>query len=127
MAAYLGSNPPAEFVAKTVAFAFGLAASSFFPTILLGIFWKRINREGAIAGMISGILLTLSYIIYFQFIVDHKDYLFGISPEGIGFVGMLVNFVVSAIVSYSTPPPPPEITAMVDEIRIPKNAGDATH
>ena len=127
IAAYFGINPPAEFVAKTVAFAFGLAASSFFPTILLGIFWKRINREGAIAGMISGILLTLSYIVYFQFIVDHKDYWFGISPEGIGFVGMLVNFAVSAMVSYLTPPPPYEITAMVDEIRIPKNAGDATH
>ena len=78
--------------AKTVAFAFGLAASSLFPTILMGVFSKHINREGAIAGMIAGIGLTLGYIIYFQFIVDHQNYLFGISPEGIGFIGMLVNF-----------------------------------
>ena len=127
IAAYFGINPPAEFVAKTVAFAFGLAASSFFPTILLGIFSKRMNRAGAIAGMISGIGFTLSYIVYFQFIVDHKNYLFGISPEGIGFLGMLVNFVVSNIVSSMTAPPPPEIVAMVNEIRVPHDAGAATH
>ncbi len=127
IAAYFGINPPSEFVAKTVAFAFGLAASSFFPTILMGIFSKRINREGAIAGMIAGIGLTLGYIIYFQFMVDHKDYLFGISPEGIGFVGMLVNFAVAASVSMVTPPPPQEIVDMVESIRTPTNAGDATH
>lgn len=125
IAAYFGINPPSEFVAKTVAFAFGLAASSFFPTILMGIFSKRVNREGAITGMICGIALTLSYIIYFQFVADHRNYFFGISPEGIGFIGMLVNFVVTFFVSYITPPPPAEIVKMVDEIRIPRNAGAA--
>ena len=127
IAAYFGINPPAEFVAKTVAFAFGLAASSFFPTILMGIFSKRINREGAIAGMIAGIGLTLSYIVYFQFMADHKNYVLGISPEGIGFVGMLVNFAVAKAVSMVTPPPPQEIVDMVESIRTPQNAGSATH
>ncbi len=127
IAAYFGINPPSEFVAKTVAFAFGLAASSFFPTILMGIFFKRMNREGAIAGMITGILLTLGYIVYFQFIADHKNYVFGISPEGIGFVGMIVNFVVATIVSRITPPPPQEIVEMVQRIRVPSDAGSATH
>ena len=127
IAAYFGINPPSEFVAKTVAFAFGLAASSFFPTILMGIFSKRMNREGAIAGMIAGISLTLGYIVYFQFFAGHKDYWFGISPEGIGFVGMIVNFVVAAIVSAVTPAPPKEIVAMVEEIRNPMDVGSATH
>ena len=127
IAAYFGINPPAEFVAKTVAFAFGLAASSFFPTILMGVFSKRINREGAIAGMIAGIGLTLGYIIYFQFIVDHQDYWFGISPEGIGFIGMLVNFSVATLVSSITPPPPDSVVEMVEEIRLPREAGSATH
>ncbi|QEG21336.1 sodium:solute symporter family protein [Mariniblastus fucicola] len=127
IAAYFGINPPSEFVAKTVAFAFGLAASSFFPTILMGIFSKRINREGAIAGMVAGIGLTLSYIVYFQFFAGHKAYWFGISPEGIGFVGMLVNFAVANIVSMMTPPPPQEIVEMVENIRTPGNAGGATH
>jgi len=127
IAAYFGINPPAEFVAKTVAFAFGLAASSFFPTILMGVFSKRINREGAIAGMIAGIGLTLGYIIYFQFIVDHQNYWFGISPEGIGFIGMLVNFSVATLVSCVTPPPPASVVEMVEEIRLPRKAGSATH
>ena len=129
IAAYFGIYPPSDFVAETVAFAFGLAASSFFPTILMGIFSKRMNSYGAIAGMICGIALTLGYIIYFQFMVDPKDrqYLFNISPAGIGFVGMLVNFAVANIVSAMTPPPPAEIVAMVTEIRIPKGAGGATH
>lgn len=127
IAAYFGINPPAEFVAKTVAFAFGLAASSFFPTILMGIFSKRINREGAIAGMIAGVGLTLGYIIYFQFMVDHKDYVFGISPEGIGFFGMLLNFAVANAVSAITPAPPQEIVDMVENIRNPSGAGSATH
>jgi cation/acetate symporter len=127
IAAYFGINPPSEFVAKTVAFAFGLAASSFFPTILMGIFSTRINREGAIAGMIAGIALTLGYIVYFQFIAGHTNYLFGISPEGIGFIGMIVNFVVANVVSAVTPPPPEEIVAMVKDIRNPKGAGSATH
>jgi cation/acetate symporter len=127
IAAYFGINPPAEFVAKTVAFAFGLAASSFFPTILMGVFFKRINREGAIAGMIAGIGLTLGYIIYFQFIVDHQDYWLGISPEGIGFIGMLVNFLVATLVSCITPAPPDSVVEMVEEIRLPREAGSATH
>jgi len=127
IAAYFGINPPSEFVAKTVAFAFGLAASSFFPTILMGIFSKRINREGAIAGMVAGVGLTLSYIIYFQFYAGHKNYWFGISPEGIGFVGMLVNFVVAFAISSVTPPPPQEVVEMVERIRTPQDAGSATH
>ena len=129
IAAYFGINPPADFVAETVAFAFGLAASSFFPTILMGIFSKRMNSYGAIAGMISGIALTLGYIIYFQFVVDPKDrnYFLGITPAGIGFLGMLVNFAVANIVSAMTPPPPPEIVAMVNDIRVPQGAGAATH
>jgi cation/acetate symporter len=124
---YFGINPPAEFVAKTVAFAFGLAASSFFPTILMGIFSSRVNKQGAICGMIAGIAFTLTYIIYFQFIVSHKNYLFNISPEGIGFLGMLVNFAVTILVSWVTPPPPAEIVEMVEQIRTPQEAGTATH
>ena len=127
IAAYFGIKPPSEFVAKTVAFAFGLAASSFFPTILMGIFSKRMNREGAIAGMVCGIALTIGYIVYFQFVVRHKNYVFGISPEGIGFVGMIVNFAVATLVSRITPPPPQEIVDMVDEIRVPSGSGAATH
>jgi cation/acetate symporter len=122
VAAYFGINPPSSFVAKTVAFAFGLAASSFFPTLIMGIFSKRINKEGAIAGMISGIGFTLGYIVYFQFLTKSKDYWFGISPEGIGFVGMFINFGVAFIVSYLTPPPPKEVQDMVENIRIPKGA-----
>jgi cation/acetate symporter len=125
IAAYFGINPPSSFVAKTVAFAFGLAASSFFPTLILGIFSKKMNREGAIAGMISGIGFTLSYIIYFQFLTESKDYWFGISPEGIGFLGMLINFVVAFVVRSFTSPPPQEVQDMVEEIRIPKGAGEA--
>ena len=123
IAAYFGINPPSSFVAKTVAFAFGLAASSFFPTLIMGIFSKRMNKEGAIAGMVCGIGFTLSYIIYFQFITESKEFWFGISPEGIGFFGMGINFLVAFIVSSLTPPPPREIQEIVEEIRIPKGAG----
>ena len=123
IAAYFGINPPSSFVAKTVAFAFGLAASSFFPTLIMGIFSKRMNKEGAIAGMVCGIGFTLSYIIYFQFLTESKEFWFGISPEGIGFFGMAINFVVAFIVCSLTPPPPREIQEMVEEIRIPKGAG----
>ncbi|MBC2605369.1 sodium:solute symporter family protein [Pelagicoccus albus] len=120
VAAYFGINPPSAFIAKTVAFAFGLAASSFFPTLLAGIFSRRVNKHGAIAGMLSGITFTISYIVYFQFLGGSpKDYLLGITPEGIGFVGMLINFVVTFVVSYLTPPPPIEIKHMVDEIHAP--------
>jgi cation/acetate symporter len=127
IAAYFGINPPSAFVAKTVAFAFGLAASSFFPTLIMGIFSKRINKQGAIAGMISGISFTLSYIIYFQFLTESKDYWFGISPEGIGFLGMIINFAIAFLVSSITPPPPKEVQEMVEEIRIPKGTGDAVN
>ncbi len=126
VAAYFGINPPSSFVAKTVAFAFGLAASSFFPTLIMGIFSKNINKEGAIAGMICGIGFTMSYIIYFQFLTDSKDYWFGISPEGIGFVGMFINFIIAFAVSSRTAPPPSEVQEMVEKIRIPKGAGKAT-
>jgi cation/acetate symporter len=126
VAAYFGINPPSSFVAKTVAFAFGLAASSFFPTLIMGIFSKKINKEGAIAGMICGIGFTMSYIIYFQFLTDSKDYWFGISPEGIGFVGMFINFIIAFAVSSRTAPPPSEVQEMVENIRIPKGAGKAT-
>lgn len=127
IAAYFGINPPSSFVAKTVAFAFGLAASSFFPALIMGIFSKRINKEGAMAGMVCGIGFTLSYIIYFQFLTESKEYWLNISPEGIGFVGMLINFVIAYLVSSITPPPPAHVQTMVEDIRIPKGTGDAIH
>ena len=127
VAAYFGINPPSAFIAKTVAFAFGLAASSFFPTLLIGIFWKRMNREGAISGMLCGISFTISYIVYFQFLGGTKEqYFLGISPEGIGFIGMLINFGVSFMVSSFTPAPPQAVQDMVESIHIPKGAGDAS-
>jgi cation/acetate symporter len=125
IAAYFGINPPSSFVAKTVAFAFGLAASSFFPTLIMGIFSKKINKQGAIAGMISGIGFTLSYIVYFQFLTESKDYWWGISPEGIGFIGMFINFIVAYAVSKFTPPPPQEVQDLVENIRVPQGAGEA--
>ena len=127
IAAYFGINPPSQFVAKTVAFAFGLAASSFFPTILMGIFFKRINREGAIAGMVCGLGFTLAYIVYFQFIDNSQkpEDTIGISTEGIGFVGMFINFIVAFIVSAITKPPPQDVQEMVENIRLPNDAGDA--
>ena len=120
IATYFGINPPSTFIAKTVAFAFGLAASSFFPTLLLGIFSKRMNKEGAIAGMIAGIGFTFSYIVYFQFMGGTSDqYFLGITPEGIGFIGMFINFAVSFLVSSFTSPPPKNVVEMVEEIHIP--------
>jgi len=125
---FFAINPPSAFVAKTVAFAFGLAASSFFPTLLMGIFSKRINKYGGISGMICGISFTLLYIIYFQFGLPglgkgtSAQYLFGISPEGIGTVGMLLNFAVSFIVSHFTPPTPQHIKDLVESIRYPSAA-----
>ncbi len=125
VAGYLGIHPPG-FVAEVVAFAFGLAASSFFPVLILGIFWKRMNREGAILGMTTGLLFTAAYIVYFKFInpeSSHSDaWWFGISPEGIGTVGMLINFAVSTVVSLLTPPPPASIRQLVEDIRIPQGA-----
>ncbi len=122
LAGLIGIYPP-DFVAAIVAFAFGLAASSFFPAILLGIFDKRTNRQGAVAGMVTGITFTAVYILGFKFLGwPSEHYLFGISPEGIGTVGMCLNFLVTVAVSRRTPPPPDEILAMVDDIRIPKGA-----
>ena len=130
IAGYFGIHPPG-FVAQVVAFAFGLAASSFFPVILMGIFSKRMNKEGAIAGMITGIVFTASYIIYFKFIKPGANtpanWWFGISPEGIGTLGMVFNFMVSFVVSRLTPEPPQEIRDLVETIRIPQGAGDAYH
>ncbi len=124
IAGYFGINPPG-FVAQVVAFAFGLAASSFFPVIVLGIFSKRMNRAGAIAGMICGMSFTTAYIIYFKFISPEANtaehWLWGISPEGIGGVGMLLNFGVALVVSSFTSPPPLAVQDLVEDIRIPRN------
>ncbi len=125
IAGYFGINPPG-FVAQVVAFAFGLAASSFFPIIVLGIFSTRTNREGAICGMLAGIIFTAAYIIYFKFMGGTKDQWFlGISPEGIGTVGMIINFVVTLVVSRMTKEPPREIQDLVASIRTPRGAGAA--
>jgi cation/acetate symporter len=128
LAGYFGVNPPG-FVAEVVAFAFGLAAASFFPVIIMGIFSSRINKEGAIAGMVSGLVFTMAYIIYFKFISPEMNnagqWWFGISPEGIGSLGMLLNFVVCYVVSKATPAPPQHVQDMIEEIRIPRGAGGA--
>ncbi|MDP4997475.1 MAG: cation acetate symporter [Saprospiraceae bacterium] len=125
IAGYFGINPPG-FVAQVVAWAFGLAAASFFPAILLGIFSKRMNMQGAIAGMLSGLIFTGSYIIYFKYGAGKaEDYWWGISPEGIGTLGMLINFAVSGIVSAFTPPPPAAVQDMVEDIRVPRGAAAA--
>ncbi|CAH6934272.1 Cation acetate symporter [Vibrio chagasii] len=127
-AGYLGINPPG-FVAQVVAFAFGLAAASFFPAIILGIFYKKMNKEGAIAGMLTGIAFTASYIIYFKFInpaaSTPENWWFGISPEGIGTLGMCLNFVVSIAVNKVTAEVPQDVQEMVENIRYPKGAGEA--
>lgn len=117
LAGYLGINPPG-FVAQVVAFAFGLAASSFFPIIVLGIFDRRTNREGAIAGMITGLVFTLFYIIGVKF-GGMQPWFFGVSAEGIGTLGMIINFIVTLVVSRLTPPPPPAIQEMVEYLRAP--------
>ncbi len=123
VAAYFGINPPG-FVAQVVAFAFGLAAASFFPAILMGIFQKRMNREGAISGMIVGIIFTAAYISYFKFMRPElntaEHWWFGISPEGIGSLGMVFNFIVAQAVSAFTPAPPPEVQEEVENIRVPR-------
>ncbi len=123
VAGYLGVNPPG-FVAEVVALAFGLAAASLFPAILMGILFKAMNKEGAIAGMAAGLGFTLSYIAYFKSgwfgAVNTADHwLFGISPEGIGSIGMLINLAVAVAVSRLTAPTPAAIQKMVDDIRIP--------
>lgn len=122
IAGLFGIYPPA-FVAQVVAFAFGLAASTIFPALLMGIFSKRLNKEGAIAGMLSGLIFTASYIVYFKFLYtslnNSENWFLGISPEGIGFLGMLVNFFIALTVSYFTAKPPEEINLMVENIRRP--------
>ena len=122
IAGLFGIYPPA-FVAQVVAFAFGLAASTIFPALLLGIFSKRLNKEGAIAGMLAGLVFTASYIIYFKFLFSELDtssnWLLGISPEGIGFLGMIINFAVAISVSSFSTKPPIEVGQMVDKIRLP--------
>ncbi|MEM9661379.1 MAG: sodium:solute symporter family protein [Planctomycetota bacterium] len=139
-AGYFGINPPG-FVAEVVALAFGLAASTFFPAILLGIFSKRASREGIVGGMLIGIAYTLTYIVMFKFTwadgllqvvsgwepgQNKADYWFlGISPEGIGSIGMLVNFAAAIAISKLTPPPPQEIQDLIENIRVPKDAGEA--
>ncbi|MBF4985014.1 cation acetate symporter, partial [Nonlabens mediterrranea] len=131
VAGYFGINPPG-FVAAVVALAFGLAAASFFPAIILGIFYKRMNKEGAIAGMVIGILTMLIYMMkyklgWFDEVLPGKDeWWFGISPEGFGSVAMLINFVVSLVVCHFTSPPPQDVQDIVENIRIPSGAGEAT-
>ena len=122
VAGLFGIYPPA-FVAQVVAFAFGLAASTLFPVLFLGIFYKRLNKEGAITGMLVGLIFTASYIIYFKFMSPElntsENWFFSISPEGIGFVGMLLNISVSLVVSSLSSPPPKEVSLMVEGIRQP--------
>jgi cation/acetate symporter len=133
LAGYFGLNPP-DFAAGTVAIAFGLAASSIFPVLMMGIFSKRINRQGAIAGMISGIGVTLLYVFQHKgimFIEETKflgsmkeNWFFGISPNAFGSVGAIINFAVAFTVSKFTPPPPPEIQDLVESIRVPKGSSN---
>ena len=131
VAGYLGFDPPG-WVAQVVAFAFGLAAASLFPVILLGIFFKRANKQGAIAGMLTGLFFTYGYIEYFKGLFlkwagspwgenATEHWLFGISPEGIGVVGMILNFFVIIAVSYMTPAPPERIQHLVEDIRVPRS------
>ena len=135
VAGYLGFDPPG-WVAQVVAFAFGLAAASLFPVILLGIFFKRVNREGAIAGMLTGLLFTYGYIEFFKGLFlkwagspwgqnTAEHWLFGISPEGIGVVGMCLNFIVAITVSHLTAAPPDRIQHMVERIRVPRELADS--
>ncbi len=128
IAGYLGVNPPG-FVAQVVAFAFGLAASSFFPAIIMGIFYKRMNSQGALSGMLAGIGFTTAYIVYFKFINPianiSENWFLGVSPEGIGTIGMLINFAVAAIVYRFSSEAPEHIQQLVEDIRYPKGSGDS--
>ena len=123
IAGLFGIYPPG-FVAEVVAFAFGLAAASFFPVILLGIFSTRMNKEAAISGMLTGLIFTFSYIVYFKFVSPESNnavhWWFGISPEGIGSLGMILNFFVALVVMRLTPPPPQEVQDLVQHIRVPQ-------
>ncbi|MGR3197459.1 MAG: sodium:solute symporter family transporter, partial [Paracoccus sp. (in: a-proteobacteria)] len=134
VATILGLNPPG-FAAQTVALAFGLAASSIFPVLMMGIFSKRVTREGAIAGMVSGMAVTILYIFTYKgwffvagtnMLPDTPDaWLFGISPASFGTVGALINFVVAYVVSQATQRPPAHVQELVESIRVPRGAGDA--
>ena len=135
VAGYFGINPPG-FVGEVVAFAFGLAAASFFPAIFLGIFSKRVNRAGAVTGMIIGLVFTMAYIVlctadkvlplfFEQPILAKEDWLLGISPQGIGTVGMAINFIVTLTISSITPPPPAEVIELIESVRIPNGSGTA--
>ena len=127
IAGYLGIDPPG-FVAQVVAFAFGLAAASLFPAILLGIFDRRMNKEGAISGMIVGLVFCFSYIVFFKFVAPElnsaEHWWFGISPEGIGTLGAILNFAVAFTVSRLTPEVPEHVQRLVENIRIPKGVGE---
>lgn len=131
VAGYFGIHPPG-FVAAVVALAFGLAAASFFPAIILGIFYKKMNKEGAIAGMVVGIVAMLFYMMKYKLgwfdevLPDKSEWWFGISPEGFGSVAMILNFIVSITVMKFTPEPPAEVQDIVEKIRIPSGAGNAT-
>jgi len=129
IAGYFGVNPPG-FVAAVVAIAFGLAASSLFPAITMGIFSKKMNKQGAIAGMAAGLLFSIAYIVYFKFVNPaaniSDNWLFGISPEGIGLLGMCLNFVVAIIVCRMTAAVPQDVQDMVEAIRFPKGSGEAS-
>ena len=132
VAGYFGIHPP-DFVAAVVALAFGLAAASFFPAIVLGIFYKRMNKEGAVAGMVVGIVIMLFYIVKYKFgwlddtVPDSSEWWFGISPEGFGAVAMVVNFIVSIVVMQFTKAPPDAVQEIVENIRIPSGAGEASN
>ena len=136
IAGYFGINPP-DFVAAVVALAFGLAAASFFPAIILGIFYKKMNKEGAITGMIVGILLMLFYILKFKFGVFDggkssvqglsDQWWFGVSPEGFGAIAMIFNFLSALLVNKFTPPPPLEVQQIVENIRIPSGSSPANN
>jgi len=131
VAGYFGINPP-DFVAAVVALAFGLAAASFFPAIILGIFYKRMNKEGAVAGMVVGILVMVFYMMKYKLgwldetLPDKSEWWFGISPEGFGTIAMLLNFMVSVVVMKFTEAPPQKVQNMVERIRIPSGAGSAS-
>ena len=129
VAGYLGIYPPG-WVAQVVAFAFGIAAATLFPAIFMGIFSRRMNREGAIAGMLVGLVFTVGYIAWFKLwnpvLNVEGNWWFGISPEGIGAIGMALNFAVAIAVASVTRPTPPEVRQLVEAIRIPKGAGAAT-
>jgi cation/acetate symporter len=131
VAGYFGINPP-DFVAAVVALAFGLAAASFFPAIILGVFYKKMNKEGAVAGMIVGILAMLWYIVKFKFgwfdevLPNKSEWWFGISPEGFGTIAMILNFIVSISVMKFTKSPPEDVQNLVENIRIPSGANEAS-